>query len=204
MRVVETVYEFGELVKGTPKSEASKRKITLPELIMPELRRHLNTYPAAGPDGLPASVRDCNWDVSVGWRVRRCRRAWLTSLPCPRIGAGCCERAAGSRSAQRPRGGAAGVLGAAARERIMGQPGQGGPGMSVVRCSGAEPSLAAGTGGRPRAAGVTANGQPGLPRPAGTRGVPGDMMMDWASPAGGGLRPLSLWRPSACPARQGG
>ena len=41
----------GVLVKGTPKSEASKRKITLPELIMPELRPHLNTYPAAGPDG---------------------------------------------------------------------------------------------------------------------------------------------------------
>ena len=38
VRVVETVYEFGQLVKGTPKSEASKRKITLPELIMPELR----------------------------------------------------------------------------------------------------------------------------------------------------------------------
>ena len=41
VRIVETVYEFGQLVKGTPKSEASKRKTTLPELIMPELRRHL-------------------------------------------------------------------------------------------------------------------------------------------------------------------
>jgi integrase len=51
VRVVETVYEFGQLVKGTPKSEASKRKITLPELIMPELRRHLDTYSAPGPDG---------------------------------------------------------------------------------------------------------------------------------------------------------
>ena len=50
VRVVETVYEFGKLVKGTPKSEASKRKITLPELIMPELR-HLDTYSAPGPDG---------------------------------------------------------------------------------------------------------------------------------------------------------
>ena len=28
VRVVETVYEFGKLVKGTPKSEASKRKIS--------------------------------------------------------------------------------------------------------------------------------------------------------------------------------
>lgn len=51
VRVVETVYEFGQLVKGTPKSEASKRKITLPELIMPELRRHLDTYSAPGPEG---------------------------------------------------------------------------------------------------------------------------------------------------------
>ena len=51
VRVVETVYEFGQLVKGTPKSEASKRKVTLPELIMPELRRHLDTYSAPGLDG---------------------------------------------------------------------------------------------------------------------------------------------------------
>ncbi len=51
VRVVATVYEFGQLVKGKPRSEASKRKITLPELIMPELRRHLDTYSAPGPDG---------------------------------------------------------------------------------------------------------------------------------------------------------
>jgi len=51
VRIVETVYEFGQLVKGTPKSEASKRKTTLPELIMPELRRHLEMYSAPGPDG---------------------------------------------------------------------------------------------------------------------------------------------------------
>jgi hypothetical protein len=38
-------------VKGTPKSEASIRKVVLPELIVPELRRHLNTFAAAGPDG---------------------------------------------------------------------------------------------------------------------------------------------------------
>jgi integrase len=51
VRVVETVYEFGQLVNGTLKSEASKRKITLPELIMPELRRHVDIYSAPGPDG---------------------------------------------------------------------------------------------------------------------------------------------------------
>lgn len=31
---------------------------------------------------------------------------------------------------------------------------------------------------------------------------PGDKMMDWVPPAGGGLRPLILWRPSQGPARQ--
>jgi hypothetical protein len=48
--VVETVYELDRLVKGTPKSEASIRKITLPELIMPELRKLLETFTPAGPD----------------------------------------------------------------------------------------------------------------------------------------------------------
>jgi integrase len=51
VRIVETVYEFGQLVKGTPKSEASKRKTFLPELIIPELQRHLDAYAAPGPDG---------------------------------------------------------------------------------------------------------------------------------------------------------
>jgi integrase len=50
VRVVETVYELDRLVKGTPKSEASTRKITLPELIIPELRRHLDIFTPAGPD----------------------------------------------------------------------------------------------------------------------------------------------------------
>jgi len=50
VRVVETVYELDRLVKGMPKSEASTRKITLPELIMPELRRHLETFTPPGPD----------------------------------------------------------------------------------------------------------------------------------------------------------
>jgi len=51
VRVVETVYELDRLVKGTPKSEASIRKVVLPELIVPELRRHLDTFAARGPDG---------------------------------------------------------------------------------------------------------------------------------------------------------
>lgn len=49
--VVETVYELGQLVQGTPKSEASTRKVVLPNLIIPELRRHLDTFAAPGSDG---------------------------------------------------------------------------------------------------------------------------------------------------------
>jgi integrase len=51
VRIDETVYELGPLVKGTPKSEASKRKIAIPELIIPDLRRHLEDFAAPGPDG---------------------------------------------------------------------------------------------------------------------------------------------------------
>lgn len=51
VRIVETVYEFGQLVRGTPKSRASVRKIPLPELIIADLRTHLDTYAAPGPDG---------------------------------------------------------------------------------------------------------------------------------------------------------
>jgi integrase len=51
VRIVETVHEFGQLIKSTPKSEASKRKIILPDLIIPELQRHLDMYSAPGPDG---------------------------------------------------------------------------------------------------------------------------------------------------------
>jgi integrase len=50
VRVVETVYELDRLVKGTPKSEASTRMITLPALIMRELRRHLETFTPPGSD----------------------------------------------------------------------------------------------------------------------------------------------------------
>ena len=44
--------------------------------------------------------------------------------------------------------------------------------------------------------------QPALPRPAGHRCCPGDMMIDWVSPPAG-MRPLSLIRPSAWPVRAG-
>jgi integrase len=51
VRVTETVYEFGQLVKGTPKSRASIRTVVFPELIVPDLRRHLDTFAGDGPDG---------------------------------------------------------------------------------------------------------------------------------------------------------
>jgi integrase len=51
VRVNETVYELGPLVKGTPKSEASNRKVAIPDLIIPDLRRHLKEFAGSGPDG---------------------------------------------------------------------------------------------------------------------------------------------------------
>ena len=64
-RIVETVYEFGQLVKGTPKSKASVRKIPLPELIIPDLWTHVERYAAPGPDGF----------VFVGVRGGQLRRS---------------------------------------------------------------------------------------------------------------------------------
>jgi integrase len=51
VRVVETVYELDRLVRGKPKSEASTRKVVLPELVIPDLARHLEVYAGQGPDG---------------------------------------------------------------------------------------------------------------------------------------------------------
>jgi hypothetical protein len=42
---------FGQLVKGTPKSRASIRTVVLPELIVPELRRHLDSNTLTGEAG---------------------------------------------------------------------------------------------------------------------------------------------------------
>ena len=79
--------------------------------------------------GLPASARYRKWSgllLSVGFGVLRARFVGVAECaPCPRIGAGFCERGAGSRGAKRPRGGAGGTLDAAARERMIGRPGQG-------------------------------------------------------------------------------
>jgi len=51
VRIVETVYELSQLVKGTPKSEASIRTVAFPKLIGPQLRHHLDTCAASGLDG---------------------------------------------------------------------------------------------------------------------------------------------------------
>jgi integrase len=56
VRVTETVYEFGQLVKGTPKSRASIRTVVLPELIVPELRQHLDAFAGNGRTASSSSV----------------------------------------------------------------------------------------------------------------------------------------------------
>ncbi|MGI5166399.1 tyrosine-type recombinase/integrase [Spirillospora sp. CA-253888] len=75
VRVDETVYELGPLVKGTPKSEASRRTVVLPELIIAALRSHLDEYSQPGPNGL----------VFVGVRGNQLRRSnfskpWASAL----------------------------------------------------------------------------------------------------------------------------
>ncbi|MGI5205313.1 tyrosine-type recombinase/integrase [Spirillospora sp. CA-108201] len=65
VRVDETVYELGPLVKGTPKSEASRRTVVLPDLIIPDLRKHLELYAQPGPNGF----------VFVGVRGGQLRRS---------------------------------------------------------------------------------------------------------------------------------
>ncbi|WP_017614646.1 tyrosine-type recombinase/integrase [Nocardiopsis salina] len=64
VRVSETVSDVGGLYKGTPKSRAGHRTVSLPELIVPDLRRHLDEYAAPGPNGF----------VFVGVRGNQLRR----------------------------------------------------------------------------------------------------------------------------------
>lgn len=65
VRVDETVYELGPLVKGTPKSDAGRRKVVIPNLIIPDLRKHLDEYAQPGPNGF----------VFVGVRGGQLRRS---------------------------------------------------------------------------------------------------------------------------------
>jgi hypothetical protein len=92
-------------------------------------------------------------------------RASLCSLAL--IAAGSCERAAGSGGAERPHGGAAGALDAAARERIIGCGGKG-ANRGVSGFGGLARAFLAGDRGDLLHDGTgAARGQPGLPRPAG-------------------------------------
>jgi hypothetical protein len=108
VRVVETVYELDRLVKGTPKSEASTRKVTLPELIIPELRRHLEAFTAPRAGGarvcpcqgrfrdrvvfpiihkvleLTVHLRRCSSISSLYWTLMWSRLRALSLSVCPR------------------------------------------------------------------------------------------------------------------------
>ena len=120
------------------------------------------------------------------------------------IAAGSCERAAGSGGAKRPRSGAAGALDAAVRERIMGWRGQRERTAGVRRIPGLAYGLSC------RGTGVTflrggtgaARGSQAYLGPR-ARAAPGDMMIDWVSSRLRGMRPLSLYRPSAWPCAAG-
>lgn len=49
--VRETVYDISTLEKGKPKSKAGARTVRLPALIVEDLRNHLDTFSASGPNG---------------------------------------------------------------------------------------------------------------------------------------------------------
>lgn len=52
VRVVASMTELGaQFIEGPPKSEAGKRVVTIPDVITPELRKHLDQWAEAGPDG---------------------------------------------------------------------------------------------------------------------------------------------------------
>jgi integrase len=65
--------DSGQLVAGPTKSAAGFRTVALPEVIVPELRRHLRTYVQAGSDALvftgekKAALRRGNWHRAVQW-----------------------------------------------------------------------------------------------------------------------------------------
>ena len=124
------------------------------------------------------------------------------SAPCPLIAAGFCERAGGSQGRAAP----------AQRRRqapLTRPPGSGS--CQAARGQGARGGAECGSA--VQAGGLSMRGdlpwrpgtgreQPALPRSAGHRRCPGDMMIDRVSPPAG-MRPLSLIRPSAWPCGAG-
>ncbi|MEV2278978.1 tyrosine-type recombinase/integrase [Nocardiopsis sp. NPDC049922] len=64
VRVRETVTDVGGLYQGKPKSKAGYRTVSLPELIIADLRHHVETYAAPGRNGF----------VFVGVRGNQLRR----------------------------------------------------------------------------------------------------------------------------------
>lgn len=51
MRVEEKITEAGHLMAGAPKTERSRRTVTIPDFVTFELAEHLRGYPP-GPNGL--------------------------------------------------------------------------------------------------------------------------------------------------------
>jgi integrase len=54
VRVTEQMQELadGSIVIGPPKSDAGRRKVAIPEALVPEIDRHMRTFAAPGADGL--------------------------------------------------------------------------------------------------------------------------------------------------------
>ncbi|MEV5828616.1 tyrosine-type recombinase/integrase [Spirillospora sp. NPDC052242] len=57
-------------MQGKPKSEAGRRTVAIPDLIIPDVRKHLDEYAQPGPDGF----------VFVGVRGNQLRRSNLSKV----------------------------------------------------------------------------------------------------------------------------
>lgn len=88
VRVDETVYELGPLVKGTPKSEASRRTVALPDLIIPTCANTWTSTPNPAPRGSCSSAFRAGRSGGAisprpghgRWRARDWRSARSTSM----------------------------------------------------------------------------------------------------------------------------
>ena len=85
VQIVEQYQELsnGSLVLGPPKTEAGRRTVTIPDVLMPELEAHLATYAATGKDvllfrGTVGQPVNCKTFFERGTTPRR-RLAWMGS-----------------------------------------------------------------------------------------------------------------------------